>query len=113
MKKLFISCPMKGRTDEAIKESMKKMHKIAEAVFSEELEPIDTYIHEEPKTKNNALFYLGESIKMLADADYFIGVYFDDFEHHGCYIERIAAIRYDIPYFLIDVERIMSAEELA
>jgi hypothetical protein len=113
MKKLFISCPMKGRTDEAIKESMKKMHKIAEAVFGEELEPIDTYIHEEPKTKNNALFYLGESIKMLADADYFIGVYDAELEFDGCSIERVSAMRYDVPYFLIDVERIMSAEELA
>lgn len=33
MKKLFISCPMKGRSQEAIEASMAKMKKIAEAVW--------------------------------------------------------------------------------
>lgn len=37
MKKLFISCPMRGRTEYAIKASMEQMHRIAEAVFGEEL----------------------------------------------------------------------------
>ena len=89
------------------------MHKIAEAVFDEELEPIDSYIHIEPKTKHRRVSYLGESIKMMADADYFVGVYDADFGYDGCSIERIVAMHYDIPYFLIDVDRIMSAEELA
>lgn len=30
MKKLFISVPMKGRTEENIRKSIEKMHKIAE-----------------------------------------------------------------------------------
>lgn len=33
LKKLFISCPMHGRTKEAIEKSMDKMHKIAEIYF--------------------------------------------------------------------------------
>ena len=33
MKKLFISVPMRNRTEYAIKASMEQMHKIAEAVF--------------------------------------------------------------------------------
>lgn len=43
MKKLFISVPMRNRTECAIKASMEQMHKIAEAVFGEELEVIPTY----------------------------------------------------------------------
>lgn len=35
MKKLFISVPMRNRTEYAIKASMEQMHKIAEAVFGE------------------------------------------------------------------------------
>lgn len=35
MKKLFISCPMKGRTEENIRKTMDKMHKIAEAMFEQ------------------------------------------------------------------------------
>ena len=30
MKKLFISCPMKGRTEENIKNTMNRLHKLAE-----------------------------------------------------------------------------------
>ncbi|MBQ8293409.1 MAG: hypothetical protein IJX78_06410 [Bacilli bacterium] len=50
MKKLFISCPMKGRSEENIKKSMQKMHKIMESILGEELEVIQTYIdHDIPE----------------------------------------------------------------
>lgn len=110
MKKLFISCPMKGRTEEAIKESMKKMHKIAEAVFEEELEPIDSFIHKKPQSKNSRIAYLAESLKLMADADYFIGAYS---ENDGCSIERGTAIRYDLPHFFVEEKFIMPKEELS
>ena len=41
MKKLFVSVPMEGRTEEEIKTSIQKMKKIAEAYEREELELID------------------------------------------------------------------------
>ena len=44
MKKLFVSVPMKGRTEKEIKESIQKMKKIAEIYEGEELELIDSYI---------------------------------------------------------------------
>lgn len=73
MKKLFVSVPMKGRTEENIKKSIEKMKKIAEAYEGEELELIDTWIPDEaPECKNRGLWYLGESLKMMADADVFI-----------------------------------------
>ena len=37
MKKLFISCPMKGRTNENIEISIEKMHKMAEIIFDQPL----------------------------------------------------------------------------
>ena len=37
MEKLFISCPMRARTAEQIHATMDQMHKIAEAIFGEEL----------------------------------------------------------------------------
>ena len=62
MKKLFISCPMRGRTEEAIKDTMERMHKIAEALFGEELEVLPTYFEGEPPLfSNERLWYLGES----------------------------------------------------
>ena len=79
MKKLFISVPMRNRTECAIKASMEQMHKIAEAVFGEELEVIPTYFEDDPPENTNmALWYLGESIKKLSEADRFIGIYDED-----------------------------------
>lgn len=42
MKKLFVSVPMKGRTEEEIKASIQKMKKIAEICEGEDLELIDS-----------------------------------------------------------------------
>ena len=104
MKKLFISCPMRGRKEEDIKKSFERMHKIAEAVFNEKLEVIDTFIQNDPPaTKSIAVWYLGESIKKMANADYFIGVK-SYWKYPGCIVEREVAIQYDIPRFLVDLE---------
>lgn len=96
MKKLFISCPMKGRTEENIRKSMEQMHKIAEIVFDQELEVIPTYIEDNPPENNNqAVWYLGKSIQMLAEADFFIGVDFSEY-FKGCNIESNVARKYGI-----------------
>lgn len=64
MKKLFVSVPMKGRTEEEIKASIQKMKKIAEIYEGEELELIDSYIEDNPpKDSKEAVWYLGESLK--------------------------------------------------
>lgn len=55
MKKLFISCPMKDRTEAQIRGTMMQMHNIAEAVFGEELDVIQTYIPDPPSGTNQAL----------------------------------------------------------
>lgn len=102
MKKLFISCPMKGRTEADIRQSMDKMHKIAEAVFGEELEVIPSYIEDNPpETAEAAVWYLGESVKMMAEADYFVGIYDSSDEYHGCAIEREVSKRYGLKRYII------------
>lgn len=107
MKKLFISCPMKGRTEENIKNSMARMHKIAEFIFGEELEVIPTYISEDaPETKNRKIWYLGKSIEMMADADYFIGIGWNEC-FKGCEIEQDVAKSYGIPITTVDWEIMM------
>lgn len=107
MKKLFISCPMKGRTEENIRKSMEKMHKMAEIIFDQELEVIPTYIEDTPPENNHqAVWYLGKSIQMLAEADYFIGI-----ECYGCFkgceIERFVARDYGIPNTVINYFELM------
>ena len=97
MKKLFISCPMKDRTEAQIRGTMMQMHNIAEAVFGEELDVIQTYIPDPPSGTNQALWCLAERIKMLSEADYFIGVYDEEKAYRGCAIENQAAKAYGIP----------------
>lgn len=103
MKKLFISAPMKGRTETQIRATMEQMHHIAEAVFGEELEVIQTYISDDPPADaNQAVWYLGESIKKMADADYFIGIYDEEKAFRGCAIENLVARSYNIPSYVIN-----------
>ena len=108
MKKLFVSVPMKCRTEDEIKESIQKMKKIAEIYEGEELELIDSYIDDNPpKDNNQAIWFLGKSLEKLATADVFIGIS-DAWDWNGCYVEQEVAHRYGIksysvnPRFIID-----------
>lgn len=112
MKKLFISCPMRGRTNEAIAESHERMKRIAEAVFNEELEIIDSIVSETPpKDHKEAMWYLGKSIEKLAEADYFIGIGYSDY-FKGCCIEDSIANKYGIPVFEVPLYFFPDAYEL-
>ena len=106
MKKLFVSCPMAGRKDEDIKTSVAKMHVIAEVMLDEKLELIETFIDDQApdNVDNHGLWYLGKSLMLMANADYFIGFgyYMDIIDgHNGCNIEMEAAEVYNIPTLLI------------
>ena len=101
MKKLFVSVPMKGRTEEEIKASIQKMKKIAEIYEGEELELIDSYIEDNPpKDSKEAVWYLGESLKKLAQADVFIGIC-ESYDWNDCCIERETAEKYGIKAYMI------------
>lgn len=114
MKKLFISCPMNGRTEEAIKKSMELMHKEAERIFGKELEVIPTYIEEDPpkeilgKTNihSRRIWYLGKSIELLAKADYFIGVS-DSARFESCNFEKTIAEQYGIKIAVLDIADVL------
>lgn len=112
MKKLFVSCPMKGRTEENIKKSIEKMHKIAEIIFDQELELIHSYeptIGDWPEEdiNNYSIYCLGESIKKMSKADFFIGIHEWSEEFKGCVIEREVARQYDIPLTLVSMRELM------
>lgn len=102
MKKLFVSVPMKGRTEEEIKASIQKMKKIAEIYEGEELELIDSYIEDNPpKDNNQAVWFLGKSLEKLATADVFIGIE-DAWDWNGCYVEQEVANRYRIKAYRVN-----------
>lgn len=108
MKKLFVSVPMKGRTEEEIKASIQKMKKIAEVYEGEELELIDSYVEDNPpKNNNQAIWYLGKSLEKLSEADIFIGIE-NDYDWSGCYTERQVAYRYSIKSYHVPGDLIIS-----
>lgn len=109
MKKLFVSVPMAGRNQDDIVKSMDKMHQIMETVTGEKLEMLPTWINDSvPMHINNSgLWYLGKSLEMMAEADYFIGFgYYMSLikNHKGCELETEAAGAYDLPQYLISDE---------
>ena len=113
MKKLFVSVPMKGRTEEEIKASVAKMKNIAEAYEGEELELIDSWVEENPPADCNvSVWYLGKSIEKLAEADVFIGIS-DTGGWPGCQVEAEAAQLYGIKSYRVDTSTILDYEVMA
>lgn len=68
MKKLFISQPMKGKTDEAIKEERQQAIREAEQAVGEPVEVIDSFFEGAPADAK-PLWFLGKSLELLAQAD--------------------------------------------
>ena len=94
MKKLFISQPMKGKTDEEILAERRKAVRSAERQLGEPVEVIDSFFQSAPADAK-PLWYLGESLKLMAMADvaYFAKGWT---EARGCKIEHICAVEYNI-----------------
>lgn len=103
MKKLFVSVPMRGRAEEAIKTSITKMKAIAEAYEGEELELIDSYMPKSaPENANQRIWHLGKSIELMAEADVFIGCGNVYERYPGCDIENEVARYYRIKAYEVD-----------
>ena len=97
MKKIFISQPMRGLTDEEILNKRQEIRENAEKVIKEPVELIDSFIEDYPGeiNKHIPVFYLGKSIQFLSQADvaYFGG---DWRNARGCKIENEIAKQYGI-----------------
>lgn len=98
MKKVMISQPMNGKTNEQIKEEREELVKI---LAEEGLQVIDTIIREDaPKDIDEAIYYLAKSIEFIGQVD--IVVFMKGWEKaRGCKIEHQVAVEYgkDIIYW--------------
>lgn len=96
MKKVFVSLPMNGRTDEEILKEREDCFERAKDILGEDAELIDTFIKEDPPEGCNiGLWYLAKSLELMASADI---VYLAPgwTEARGCIIEHECAVRYGI-----------------
>lgn len=95
MKKLFISQPMRGKTNEEIIKERKVLIADVYMKAHENLAVIDSFFENAP-TDATPLWYLGESLKLLGTADF--AVFAPGWQNYrGCRIEHDAAVQYGIP----------------
>jgi hypothetical protein len=96
-KKVFISQPMRGLSPDEIVAAREKAKDLVRDKFGEDVEFIDSY-KPDFATNPKPLEFLGESIKMLAQAD--IAVFIGNWsEARGCSIEFQCAASYGIEYW--------------
>ena len=93
MKKLFISQPMRDKTDEEIKTERENIIKNVTNVLGE-VEVIDSFFESAPHDAK-PLWFLGKSLELLSNADcaYFAEGWKD---YRGCKIEHECAVQYGI-----------------
>ena len=93
--KLFISQPMRDKTDEKIKSERNDIiGKVKERYPDTEIEVIDSFFENAPHDAK-PLWFLGKSLELLSTAD--IAYFADGWEEYrGCSIEHKCAIEYGI-----------------
>lgn len=102
MKKLFISQPMKGKSDEEILREREQAIDSAQRCLGEPMEVIDSFFQGAPAGAK-PLWFLGKSLELLSDADiaYFAKGWRDA---RGCRLEHDAAKAYGITAICVEQE---------
>lgn len=94
MKKLFISQPMRGKTDAEILHEREKAIASAQKILGEEVDVIDSFFRNAP-AEAKPLWFLGKSLELLSTAD--VAYFAKGWEKaRGCRIENTCAIEYGI-----------------
>ena len=94
MKKLFVSQPMKDKTNDEILAEREKAINKAEEILGEQVEVIDSFFENAPANAR-PLWFLGKSLELLSTAD--IAYFADGWTYaRGCRVEHLCAIEYGI-----------------
>lgn len=94
MKKLFISQPMGGKTDEEILEERRKAIETVKGAINEEVEVIDSFFQGAP-VDAKPLWFLGKSLELLSEAD--VAFFAEGWQGaRGCRIEFTCAQEYGV-----------------
>ena len=92
--KVFISQPMKGKTNEEIKAERNRLIGKVRALYGDDIEIIDSFFEHAP-AEARPLWFLGTSLELLATAD--VAAFARGWrDARGCRIENICAIEYGI-----------------
>ena len=92
--KIFISQPMRGKTDEEIKAEREHLIGKAREHYGADIEVVDSFFEGAPADAR-PLWFLGKSLELMSTAD--AAVFAHDWEGaRGCRIENMAAILYGL-----------------
>jgi hypothetical protein len=95
--KIFISQPMRGKTDAEILAERERVIEAAKAKWGDDVEALESFFRGAP-AEAKPLWFLGESLKVMADADAIV-LCKGWSEARGCKVEFYAADVYGIPDF--------------
>lgn len=94
MKRLFVSQPMKGKSDDEILEEREKAINMAEKILGEPVDVIDSFFANAP-VNARPLWFLAKSLELLSTAD--IAYFAEGWTNaRGCRVEHLCAIEYGI-----------------
>lgn len=94
MKRLFISQPMRDKTNEEILAVREKAIELAKIAVGEDVEIIDSFFKDAPHDAK-PLWFLGKSLELLSTAD--VAYFAEGWENaRGCKIEHDCATAYGI-----------------
>lgn len=92
--KVFISQPMRGKSNEEILSERKQMIEKVNEIATEKPEVIDSFFENAP-AEANPLWFLGKSLELLSTAD--VAVFAKGWEEaRGCRIEHECCVQYGI-----------------
>lgn len=97
--KIFISQPMRGKTDAEILAERERAIKAAKAKWGDDVEVLESFFRGAP-AEAKPLWFLGESLKVMADADAII-LCKGWSEARGCKVEIATADAYKLPVFFL------------
>ena len=109
MTKIYISMPMRGRTDENIQKSFDKVEKLARILLDDDVVVVNPFKPHQAKSDKIPIRHdvqaLADSISLLSLADhaFFVSEYYS---YPGCTIERDVCSFYNIPWDMFETKHI-------
>ena len=107
--KIFISQPMRNKTDAEILAERKRVIKAAKAKWGDDVEVLDGFFQGAP-TETKPMWFLGESLKVMADADAVIVCKGWSYTR-GCKVEIVTADAYKLPVFFLVGDKFYGCNE--
>lgn len=107
--KIFISQPMRGKTDAEILAERERAIKVAKVKWGDDVEALESFFQDAP-TEAKPLWFPGESLKVMADADAII-LCKGWSDARECKVEIVVAYACKLPIFFLIGDKLCEYNE--